>query len=53
VHKPSRSISYNQAQSIVRRLVGGLRAWGVKKGDCVAIHSFNDVRIPVVLNPQF
>ncbi|KAL4894993.1 AMP-binding enzyme [Aspergillus ambiguus] len=43
VHNPSRSISYNQAQSIIRKLVAGLRAWGVRKGDCVAIHSFNDI----------
>ncbi|EHA27955.1 hypothetical protein CBS147343_1532 [Aspergillus niger] len=43
VHNPSRSISYNQARTIVRQLVSGLRAWGVQKGDCVAIHSFNDI----------
>lgn len=45
VHNPSRSISYNQAHSIIRKLVAGLRAWGVRPGDCVAIHSFNDVWI--------
>ncbi|BAE56746.1 unnamed protein product [Aspergillus oryzae RIB40] len=39
----SRSISYNQAKVIVRKLIAGLRAWGVQKGDCVAIHSFNDI----------
>ncbi|OOF93140.1 hypothetical protein ASPCADRAFT_209753 [Aspergillus carbonarius ITEM 5010] len=43
VHNPTRSISYNQARSIIRQLIAGLRAWGVKKGDCVAIHSFNDI----------
>ncbi|KAE8378625.1 hypothetical protein BDV26DRAFT_292023 [Aspergillus bertholletiae] len=39
----SRSISYNQARVIVRKLIAGLRAWGVQRGDCVAIHSFNDI----------
>ncbi|KAI9036447.1 acyl--CoA ligase [Aspergillus affinis] len=43
VHDTSRSISYNQARVIIRQLIGGLRAWGVKKGDCVAINSFNDI----------
>ncbi|KAE8153382.1 AMP-binding enzyme [Aspergillus avenaceus] len=40
---PTRSISYNQARAVVRQLVAGLKAWGVQKGDCVAIHSFNDI----------
>ncbi|KAF7183472.1 hypothetical protein CNMCM7691_003671 [Aspergillus felis] len=43
VHNPSRSITCNQARKIVRQLIAGLRAWGVKPGDCVAIHSFNDI----------
>ncbi|KAL6235283.1 hypothetical protein BDW75DRAFT_230463 [Aspergillus navahoensis] len=40
---PSRSISLAQARTIIRQLIAGLRAWGVKEGDCVAIHSFNDI----------
>ncbi|KAL3455870.1 putative AMP-binding enzyme [Aspergillus heterothallicus] len=43
VANPSRSISSNQARTIIRQLIAGLRAWGVKEGDCVAIHSFNDI----------
>ncbi|KAL2861201.1 acyl--CoA ligase [Aspergillus lucknowensis] len=43
VANPSRSISFNQAHTIVRQLIAGLRAWGVREGDCVAIHSFNDI----------
>ncbi|PLB44148.1 putative AMP-binding enzyme [Aspergillus steynii IBT 23096] len=43
VHDPSRSISHTQARGIIRQLIAGLRAWGVQKGDCVAIHSFNDI----------
>lgn len=40
---PSNFISCNQARTIVRKLVAGLRAAGVQKGDCVCIHSFNDI----------
>ncbi|KAA8652842.1 hypothetical protein EYZ11_003322 [Aspergillus tanneri] len=43
VHCPSRSISCNQARRVIRRLIAGLRVWGVSPGDCVAIHSFNDI----------
>ncbi|KAL4914848.1 hypothetical protein BDW62DRAFT_204212 [Aspergillus aurantiobrunneus] len=43
VANPSRSISFNQARSIIRQLIAGLHAWGVKPGDCVAVHSFNDI----------
>ncbi|KAL3487816.1 hypothetical protein BJX62DRAFT_212867 [Aspergillus germanicus] len=43
VANPSRSISQNQARTIIRQLIAGLHAWGVKEGDCVAIHSFNDI----------
>jgi hypothetical protein len=42
---PSNSISSRQARSIVRKLAAGFRAGGVKKGDAVCVHSFNDVRI--------
>ncbi|KAE8353424.1 hypothetical protein BDV28DRAFT_164950 [Aspergillus coremiiformis] len=40
---PSRSISYQQARTIIRKLIAGLRAWGVQNGDCVLVHSFNDL----------
>ncbi|KAL1848623.1 hypothetical protein Plec18170_007933 [Paecilomyces lecythidis] len=43
VHNPSRSISGKQARLIVRQLIAGFRAAGVQKGDCIAIHSFNDI----------
>lgn len=39
----TRTISCNQARVIIRQLIAGLRAAGVKPGDCIAIHSFNDV----------
>lgn len=44
---PSRSISCRQAKSIIRKMVAGFHAAGLKKGDCVLLHSFNDVRFPV------
>jgi hypothetical protein len=40
----SRFLSSNQARVIIRKLVAGFQAVGLKKGDCVCIHSFNDVR---------
>ncbi|KAH0596607.1 hypothetical protein MHUMG1_05725 [Metarhizium humberi] len=39
----TRTISCNQARVIIRQLIAGLRAAGVKPGDCIAIHSFNDI----------
>lgn len=39
----SRSISSNQARVLIRKLVAGFHAAGLKKGDCVCLHSFNDV----------
>ena len=38
-----RSISHSQARSMVRKFIAGLRHVGVKPGDCVCIHSFNDI----------
>ncbi|CCD54855.1 similar to 4-coumarate-CoA ligase [Botrytis cinerea T4] len=40
---PSRSISASQARIIIRRLVAGFHAAGLKRGDCVCLHSFNDI----------
>lgn len=42
---PSRSYSSNQARVFIRRMIAGFQAAGLKKGDCVCLHSFNDVRI--------
>lgn len=41
---PERSISHRQARVMVRRLAAGFKKAGLKKGDVVCIHSFNDVR---------
>ena len=40
---PSRSYSSNQARVFIRSMIGGFQAAGLKKGDCVCLHSFNDV----------
>lgn len=42
---PSRTLSWNQGRTLVRKLVAGFRAAGLKKGDCFSITSFNDVRL--------
>lgn len=40
---PTQTVSFNQARTIIRRLITGLRAAGVQVKDCVAIHAFNNV----------
>lgn len=40
---PERYYSHRTAESTIRKLIAGLRARGLKKGDCVCLHSFNDV----------
>jgi acyl-CoA synthetase (AMP-forming)/AMP-acid ligase II len=36
-------VSFAQARTLVRKYIAGLRHLGVKPGDCVCIHSFNDI----------
>ncbi|KAF2206882.1 hypothetical protein CERZMDRAFT_115519 [Cercospora zeae-maydis SCOH1-5] len=42
-----RSISARQAKKMVRQLAAGFKAIGVQKGDCVSIHSLNDITYPI------
>ncbi|KAJ9603540.1 hypothetical protein H2200_011726 [Cladophialophora chaetospira] len=44
----SRSISHLQARKTIRQLIAGLHKAGVRKGDCVLIHSFNDIYYPIL-----
>ena len=44
-----RSISANEARSTVRKFVAGWKAVGLKPGDCVCVHAFNDVRAMLLL----
>ncbi|KAJ5179077.1 AMP-dependent synthetase/ligase [Penicillium capsulatum] len=46
---PTRSISCNQARDFIRRLIAGLRASGLREGDCVLIHSFNDIHYSILV----
>lgn len=41
--QPERTITAKQARQKVKQLVAGLKAAGLRKGDCVCIHAFNDV----------
>ncbi|KMP03203.1 4-coumarate-CoA ligase 2 [Coccidioides immitis RMSCC 2394] len=47
-HNASESISCNQARVLVRKLIAGLRANGFKNGDCLNVHSFNDIYYPIL-----
>ncbi|KAH7409888.1 hypothetical protein DE146DRAFT_751616 [Phaeosphaeria sp. MPI-PUGE-AT-0046c] len=44
----TRTISRRQGRSLVRKIVAGFRKAGLKKGDCFAITSFNDIMYPMV-----
>lgn len=39
----SRSLSWTQSRTVVRQLVAGFRAAGLRPGDCVSIAAFNDI----------
>lgn len=39
----SRTISWRQANEIVRKLVAGFRKAGLRKGDCFSVTAFNDI----------
>lgn len=41
---PERSYSLNEAKTAVKQIAAGLKTHGLKKGDTVCLHSFNDVQ---------
>lgn len=41
--EPKRTISAEDARSTIRKLIAGLKVAGLNKGDCVCLHSFNNV----------
>lgn len=43
---PSRYYSHRTAEIAIRKIINGLKANGLREGDCVCLHSFNDVRGP-------
>ncbi|MCJ1394775.1 hypothetical protein MMC18_007655 [Xylographa bjoerkii] len=46
--RPTRSISASQAQRLVRHIVAGLKATGLRSGDYVCILSYNHVFYPIL-----
>jgi acyl-CoA synthetase (AMP-forming)/AMP-acid ligase II len=46
---PTRTISANQARTLIRKLVAGFQNAGLQRGDCVLIHSFNDIYYPILV----
>lgn len=44
---PQRYVTARQAKKLIRQLAAGFTALGLKKGDCVSIHSFNDIYYPI------
>ncbi|KAK6529120.1 hypothetical protein TWF694_004335 [Orbilia ellipsospora] len=43
-----RSMSLTEVKSMVKRMIAGLKSLGVKPGDAICIHSFNDILYPIV-----
>ncbi|KAI5285950.1 hypothetical protein KEM54_000178 [Ascosphaera aggregata] len=48
-NEPTIFVTWNQALKMVRQLIAGLRAAGFKKGDCLNLHSFNDVNYSIIV----
>jgi acyl-CoA synthetase (AMP-forming)/AMP-acid ligase II len=42
---PSRSLNATQTRTLVRKLIAGFRNAGLKRGDRVVVHLFNNVRV--------
>lgn len=42
--RPTRSLTATETRSLVKKLIAGLKAAGLKKGDVVCVNAFNDVR---------
>jgi len=46
----SKYYTANTAKTAIRQLVAGFRHAGLKAGDCVGLHSFNNLHYPVIAN---
>jgi acyl-CoA synthetase (AMP-forming)/AMP-acid ligase II len=44
---PADNISARRAHTAIRQLAAGFRALGLQRGECVCIHSFNDIWYPI------
>lgn len=47
---PERFWTAAQCHKAIRQLAAGFKAAGLSEGDCVSIHSFNDINYPVLVN---
>ncbi|KAG8533018.1 putative NRPS-like protein biosynthetic cluster [Bacidia gigantensis] len=47
----ARAYTASEARTSVRKLIAGLKAAGLNKGDCVCVHAFNDVDVAQVIYP--
>ncbi|EXJ60903.1 hypothetical protein A1O7_05056 [Cladophialophora yegresii CBS 114405] len=45
---PSKCITANQARVLIRQLIAGFHAAGVRPGDTVCIHGFNSIYYPIL-----
>ncbi|KAF2741390.1 acetyl-CoA synthetase-like protein [Polyplosphaeria fusca] len=46
---PSHNISAVSAEKFIRKLIAGFRRAGLKQGDTVLIHSFNNIYYPIIV----
>lgn len=46
---PSRVVTGAHAKHLIRQLIAGFRQAGVQKGDCICLHSFNDIFYPIIV----
>lgn len=46
---PSQSLNGVQLPLLVRTFIAGLKAHGVRKGDCVVVHTGNNVTLSLLL----
>ena len=46
---PNHFFSHRLATSLIRRLIAGLHATGLKKGETVLVHSFNSIYYPILI----
>ncbi|KAB8349815.1 hypothetical protein FH972_023828 [Carpinus fangiana] len=47
---PSRAYTAADCKTLIRKLCAGFVASGLQSGDCVCLHSFNDINYPILVN---
>jgi acyl-CoA synthetase (AMP-forming)/AMP-acid ligase II len=46
---PNHFFSHNLAKALIKRLIAGFRATGLKHGETILVHSFNSIYYPIVI----